>query len=270
MFLLKDLFKSLNSILGIQPIELNKSSAKTYYLGFEPIHSKGVANDFIRIYKTGLTNSFSFAFNGLDKDKGTITVTWMTKDTHSKKNTYKSRIYKFPDFKNQLKIFVQTLLILKNSNALTFESRKETFMSVFDIKNALSDNKQLFEDAISTISSESEDLKEIYNSSLKKFNKSSKKIDHIDKLLKLKYDELFDDLGLEKLYAEIKEKEEILSNEISKVKKKHSYKKIKDSHWKLKHSLSDSKFYFNEKIKKEAEKYPVIIQKKIFEYLIID
>jgi hypothetical protein len=154
MAYLKEHFEILKSIIGKKPVELNKSSPKTHYHCYETIESKGVHSDFIRIYQISKTQSFAFAFNGLEGKDGTITALWKIEGNSNTSDVYKEKIFKFEEFKSKLKMFNQTLSILKKSKALNIESQKETFNTVFDIANSMKDKEILLKECLTEIKNE--------------------------------------------------------------------------------------------------------------------
>jgi len=202
MALLKTNFESLKTLIK-EPIELNKTSPKTHYSRYEYKTSKGVKNDFIRIYPLTKTESFSFAFNGLEAKSGTILASWMIKTEEGKENIYQQQLFNFETFKIKLKAFVKTLEILKTSKILNKKSMKETFISIFDIKNGKIQIKEEIDKFIEDIKEQTKELKQTLSSNKRKSSKYNNNLinEKSDYLIKKKSIEI--ELGIDKLEKEL-------------------------------------------------------------------
>jgi hypothetical protein len=131
---MKDVFKKLNQIINIKPLELTKSER--------------VESDFIRIYKLEKDDSFGFAFNDYNSEEGSVTVIY-------KKNekVVFSSVFYFETFRIKLKEFIKNIEIIKDCNKvvtsknivilLEKEFFKDNIKEDFLKKNILETEKEL-------------------------------------------------------------------------------------------------------------------------------
>jgi len=136
MTLLKDHFNTLHSLLPdtIPYFELHGHKPKhnpVSEITKTPENSKGVLNDFIRIYKLSDILSFSFGFKGVEGKTGIIEIGILDKSIQDENNRYNMVQYNFEDTKTKLKIFNKKLKVLNLSNIDVKDNILGLFESVF-------------------------------------------------------------------------------------------------------------------------------------------
>ena len=267
MAYLKDHFEILKSIIGKNPVELNKSSPKTHYHCYETIESKGVHSDFIRIYQISKTQSFAFAFNGLEGKEGTITALWKIEGNSNTSDVYKEKIFKFEEFKSKLKMFNQTLSILKKSKALNIETQKETFSTVFDIANSMKDKEILLKECLTEIKIDVKPLKNKYNTNKRKLE--AKSLEHIQ--IANEKDSKLKKLNIEYNIYALEEELKSLKNKIKDKLKKDTEKlqKVSSEKSRLETNLYSVKRELNYEVEELVKKYPHNFRQQLKEKLIV-
>ena len=147
MHRLKDLInnfkKPLNKIIKNDYI-LQKSAPKYnptagYYNDKENSYSKGVENDFLRIFNTYNGKSFAIIYNNINKPIEEVLISLSIEE--DKKNIMKT--YTFEEFRTLLKECINTLNILDSVKSLNEDSLYITLEKTFKLKDKIDVNTQV-------------------------------------------------------------------------------------------------------------------------------
>lgn len=197
---LKDTTNELKEVLYrfiTNELTLNESSPKyNRYAGqwAEGGSTKGVENEFLRIFHTNDDKSFAFIFNNIKLELDKVIITVSIKD----KEDFLTKSFNFNDFKVLLKELVKTLKILDKANALNIDTVYLTIEETFKIKEQ-GDNDKIVRELCKKIKSQDKKTqKELDKLNLKaedvkkEITKCKTKITKETNIIKkeLKYDEL--------------------------------------------------------------------------------
>lgn len=257
--------KKLKHYLDILTVEfgthtdLNKSSSK--YNRCNGNYSKGVESDYIRIYKMNKINNLDFNFalsftNPEDSTKSLIQMTYKLGDT-----VFNGKIYKFEDFKDKLKEFINAISILKSLKSKSSEAVKTTIYTIFDFENQTSTENMMIEECQNKIDDELKELTEkesflqsINKKRFSKYQNSSKEIDEF-------YKRSVKELGIDVLKEQLKELNDILNNLMTEKRNKLQLNLLKRSFEDSSLELRQISYQMDFKIENVLRGYPTSIKK---------
>lgn len=240
-------FKTVMDNIIIKDYILNESKPKYNPYGGDNGWggtSKGVENEFLRIFETRKEKSFAFIFNNIKKDLDQVLITV----TMKLKNKYVQRTFSYNEFKTKLKELTKTLSILREINTLDDKSFYVSLEKIFGINEKINGD-EIIKKFMSKINSEINSKKD----EIKKINKKNEKEEkdfeiHLETIRKE-----VEKLKIEKKHAELKKiyedakKTFLLTDKLVK-KKEADLKK----EFKIKRQR-DLTFFENEKTKLENE-----------------
>lgn len=183
-------------------ISLNACAPKYnryHYMDDSPEYSKGVKNEFIRIFETEPGETFAFTFNNTKKDLDKVLVGISIENNDGTT----SKQFKFDEFKGLLKESIKALQILKDVNSLDKDSLYITLERVFKLSEK--NEKQTISKLCKDINSETSKL----NNEIKKLQvkevETKKKLSSKKRKLTTKLNEFSKNIDYDKLKAEYEE-----------------------------------------------------------------
>jgi hypothetical protein len=255
---LKHYFDILTTEFG-KHFDFNKTSPK--YNQYSGEYTKGVESDYIRIYRMGLINKkqFSFGFsitNPEDSDKSLIQVNYKIGEEVSS-----GKIYKFENFKEKMKEFVNLIAILKGINNKNSEAIKQSIHTIFEFDSQKSTDLEILKECKSKILENSKELENSLKKSVKSYNSIKEKLVNSNKEIENFKNTRVKELGIDKLELELKKLREILSKELKEQNLKYKTQTLLLEERNLSYKVREIEQKKNHSIKSILNLYPSHIKK---------
>jgi len=215
---LKDNFTKFNIITDelFKIVELQKTEPKYNPTTYE--YSKGIKNDFLRIYvsKENQKHSFGFSIDNIKNELDKVLLSVSLK----KGDDLQSVVVNYETFKNKFKELIKTLSVLKDVNSL---NEKSIFISIDKIFNVF--NKQKDEVISETI--------------VKKAHDEIVKLQKVGTSLKRKKTTVSNNLDLDLA---------VINSEVKKLKSELKFSDLEDEYKKIKTQYDIARKKINSKI----------------------
>ena len=216
---LRPLFDRVSAIAG-KPTNLNQSRRKMRWLsGWETAYSKGVENEFIRIYHLHGGESYAFAFNGIVSNAPVVTVSHKKSD-----DEYFTSDFTLAEVKVLLREFAQELEVV-GAGATSVE-QKDALYKVFKLADSLEEKAALLKKEIEAINKDLDSrrkkvTKAEENEALKtqEYEKKKLQVEDIEKSLR-------DHLGIADMEAKLDEAKKKVEDGMAS--EKAELKRVKD------------------------------------------
>jgi len=212
---LKDNFAKFHTVTDelFKIVELHKTESKYNPTTYE--YSKGIKNDFLRIYvsKENETHSFGFSIDNIKSELDKVLISVSLK----KGDDLQSVIVNYETFKIKFKELIKTLLVLKDIDSL---NEKSVFISIDKVFNVFNKQKDevIAENIVKNAHEEISQVKKVGTSLKRKKTTISNKLDLDLAVVNSEVKSLKKELGfydLEEEYKKIKTQYDIARKKIN-------------------------------------------------------